>query len=299
MTLRLRTITTKKLLSVWREYSSFRQKQISPSTYKYDYQKVERFIERRLPDLNSSTRIKNWLNENYANETSRRMIQQFNAACEWARHEGMLPYNPFEGMGRYFQASKKPKADYSAFTAAERDAIIGHFEQWDPFYAPWVKFLFYTGCRPSEAAAIRWKHIGRDLDSVDFVVSRRPDTGHEQGTKSNDRTFPASGKLRALLWKLEVNRENPETLLLPGFKGGPMNYTNFQTKHWKPHITRLFEQGTIRKDLSQYHTRHTWITMALEHQIPIADVAYLSGNTPNVIYRFYASRRVITEIPDF
>jgi hypothetical protein len=39
--------------------------------------------------------------------------------------------------------------------------------------------------------------------------------------------------------------------------------------------------------------------MALENGYSVADVAYLSGNTPDVIYKFYASRRKITEAPDF
>jgi integrase len=294
-----RDITTSKLLLLWKDYSRFRKPMIAPSTYKYDYQKIERFIERKMPDFNTSIRMKNWVNQNYAHETARRFIQQINACCEWAKHEGLHPCNPFEGMTRYFQPNKKPRTGYRAFTLDERSAILGRFEQWDNYYCPWVKFLFYTGCRPSEAAAIRWKHIHPQLENVSFVASLRCDTHEEQGTKSADRDFPVGEKLRLLLWSLQVNRENSETLLLPGVKGGAMNYHNFQTDHWKPNLTRLWEDGAIAQVLSQYHTRHTWITMALENGYSVADVAYLSGNTPDVIYKFYASRRKITEAPDF
>jgi integrase len=299
MVSRYRDITTTKLLSLWKDYSKFRKPQVAPSTHKYDYQKVERFIERRMPDFNTSIRMKNWMNQNYSHETARRFLQQINACCEWAKHEGLHPYNPFDGMTRYFQPRKKPRTGYRAFTVDERSAIIARFEQWDSYYTSWVKFLFYTGCRPSEAAALRWKHIHPQLESVDFVASLRCDTHQEQGTKSADRTFPAGGKLKSLLWSLQTNRENSETLLLPGMKGGPMNYSNFQTDHWKPNLKRLWEDGAIAQVLSQYHTRHTWITMALENGYSVADVAYLSGNTPDVIYKFYASRRKITDAPDF
>lgn len=272
---------------------------IAPSTHKYDYQKVERFIGRKLPDLNTSTRMKNWVNQNYSHETARRFIQQINACCEWAKHEGLHPFNPFDGMTRYFQPRKSHRTGYRAFTSAERDAIIHRFEQWDNYYTPWVKFLFYTGCRPSEAAAVRWKHVHPQFKAIDFIASFRCDTHEEQGTKSADRTFPVGTKLRALLWSLQSNKESSETLLLSGQRGGPMNYSNFQTDHWKPNLTRLWEDGAIAHVLTQYHTRHTWITMALENGYSVADVAYLSGNTPDVIYKFYASRRRITEAPNF
>ncbi|MGL5064028.1 MAG: tyrosine-type recombinase/integrase [Microcoleus sp.] len=294
-----RDITTRKLLLLWKAYSKFRKPQISPSTYKYDYQKIERFIDRQMPDFNTSIRMKNWANQRYSHETARRFIQQCNACCEWARLEGLHPYNPFEGMTRYFQPKKSNRTEYRAFNTDERTAIITRFEEWDNYYTPWVKFLFYTGCRPSEAAAMRWKNVHPKLESIDIVASLRPDTRQEQGTKSADRTFPAGEKLRSLLWSLQTDKANSEALLLPGVKGGPMNYHIFQTKHWKPHLTRLWEDGAIAQVLSQYHTRHTWITMALENGYSVADVAYLSGNTPDVIYKFYASRRKITEAPDF
>ncbi len=78
-----------------------------------------------------------------------------------------------------------------------------------------------------------------------------------------------------------------------------MNYANFQTRHWKPAIEGLHATGAIAHVLSQYHTRHTWITMALENGYSVSEVAYLSGNTPDVIYKFYASRSRIIEAPNF
>lgn len=299
MTSRRRDITTSKLLTIWKEYSKFRKPQISPSTYDFDYQKVERFIERKIPDFKTSVRIKNWVNQNYSHETARRFIQQANAACEWAKHEGLHPFNPFEGMTRYFQERKKPRAEYRAFTTEERDAIIAYFDHWEKYYSPWVRLLFYTGCRPSEAAALRWRHVHPRLESINFIASLRCDTHQHQGTKSADRVFPVGGKLQSLLWSLQKNRDGPESLLLPGTEGGPMNYANFQTRHWKPAIEGLHATGAIAHVLSQYHTRHTWITMALENGYSVSEVAYLSGNTPDVIYKFYASRSRIIEAPNF
>ncbi|MGL5063458.1 MAG: tyrosine-type recombinase/integrase [Microcoleus sp.] len=294
-----RDITTTKLLTIWKAYSKFRRPQISPSTHEWDYQKVERFIARKIPEFNTSIQIKNWCNQHYSHETARRRIQQFNAACEWAKCEGLHSHNPFEGLTRYFQPKKQSRSEYKAFTQEEKTTIITHFDRWDSFYSPWVKFLFYTGCRPSEAAAMRWKHIHPQFESLEFVASLRCDTHQGQGTKSAGRTFPVGEKLRRLLWELQTKRESPETLLFQGLKGESFNYAYFQTKHWKPHLERLLKDGAIAQVLSQYHCRHTWITQALENGYSVADVAYLSGNTPGVIHTFYASRNRMIEAPDF
>jgi hypothetical protein len=50
--------------------------------------------------------------------------------------------------------------------------------------------------------------------------------------------------------------------------------------------------------LPQSHCRHTFITLALEH-FSVNDVAYLVGNSPEIIYRHYASRSRISEMPEF
>jgi integrase len=45
--------------------------------------------------------------------------------------------------------------------------IIEAFERDFPFYAPLVKFCFFTGCRPSEAIAVEWKDLrGKRLTHI-------------------------------------------------------------------------------------------------------------------------------------
>jgi integrase len=293
-----RKITTRKLLTVWVAYTAFRKTQISHSTIVTDYQKIERFLTSKLPDFDNATRIKKWICENYSGESARRMTMQLNAACEWGRLEGLIDYNPFDGLMRYFHAKPKER-DIAAFDSIERESIICYFKKEDPHYAPWVEFLFLTGCRPSEASALRWLHVTPDLREIEFKVSRRPDSRREQKTKSGSRIFPVGDRLRFLLFSLKTGKESDDSLLFTGIKGDALNYNNFQTKRWTPALTDLKENGLVRRTLSQYHCRHTWITLALENGYSIADVAYLSGNTPNIIHLHYASRNRSLKPPNF
>jgi integrase len=51
--------------------------------------------------------------------------------------------------------------------------------------------------------------------------------------------------------------------------------------------------------LPEGHMRHTWITLALDAGMSVNDVAYLSGNSPNIIYKHYASKSRVTHVPEF
>ena len=64
-----------------------------------------------------------------------------------------------------------------AFTVEERDRIIAAFVNDSRpgtdyrHYAPFVKFLFWTGCRPCEAIGLRWGSVLPDCSRVHFHES--------------------------------------------------------------------------------------------------------------------------------
>ncbi len=78
--------------------------------------------------------------------------------------------------------SEEDKID--PFNQAEIAAIVQGFEADKYFnhYTPFVKFLFMTGCRTSEAVGLQWKHVSGDLTTIHFeeaVVD-----GHRKGPKT-------------------------------------------------------------------------------------------------------------------
>jgi len=213
--------------------------------------------------------------------------------------EGLITVNPWEGMSRRI-AKVEPGPDaWAAFTAEERDQIIKSFEASDQLHAQWAKFLFWTGCRPEEAAALRWEHVSADMGEILFCEARPVDVGEVQRTKTGKSTrFPCNGRLMALLRSLSPSVPSRTELLFKGPKGGHFDYKNFQERHWKPLVKELVEDGQVAFYLSQYHCRHTWITLALEH-LPPQDVAYLARVSVKVIYEHYVGRSRKIHIPEF
>jgi integrase len=281
---------------LWQQYTEFKRSQLAHSTIERDYNKIGSLLA-KMPDyLETAIEIRDWLLKRYAAESTRRYLMQFNACCRWAYDSDLLSANPFDGLTRHFRR-KVNQSEWTGFTADERDRIIQTFSTDHPFYAPWVKFLFWTGCRPEEAAALRWKHITSDRRQIQFREAAPVDTQKVQKTKTGkSREFPVNARLRVLLLSLPTG--DRESLLFTGEKGGSFEYHNFQTRYWKPTIEALVESGQVALYRPQYHCRHTFITLALDH-LSVKDIAYLVGNSPDIIFKHYASRSRKLELPEF
>lgn len=297
-----RAISLEHLSEVWAAYCEFRRGQIAPSTYQRDYAKFTRRINRmrkEAPYLESAIEIRDWMLKHYSHETTRRTIQQFRAAMVWAMNSDLIDRNPFEGMQRMLSPRVHRETAFAAFTAEERDRIILAFEAKHPSYAPWVKGLFWFGARPEELAALRWQHISPDFQSVYIAEALPIGMDKPQSTKNYKTTrFPCNLRLQNLLRSLKPEHWEPGGWVFPGEKGGRLHYTNFQRRYWRPLVLELVESGQVAFYLSQYHARHTWITLALEH-LPVQDVSYLARVSTDVIYKHYAGRSRKIHIPEF
>lgn len=296
--MRKRSITPARLRQLWQAYTQFQASQLAYSTIHRDYRKVDRLLG-VLPDyLTTAVEIRDWLLQRYAAETTRRYLMQLSACCKWAIASDIIDKNPFEGLPQQFRRRVNDTA-WVGFTAEERDCIIQRFTEAQPFYCPWVKFLFWTGCRPEEAAALQWRHITHDCSQIHFREATPIDTKRRQATKTwKSRQFPANDRLKRFLVSLRPLSPAPADLLFTGASGKMFEYHNFQTRQWRPVINELVAEGRVSLYLPQSHCRHTFITLALDH-LPVKDIAYLVGNSPDVIYRHYASRSRNLVIPEF
>lgn len=298
-----RTIPLSTLARLWSAYCEYRKAFIAPSTYKRDYAKFTRRIERlqkESPELRDAIAIRSWLLAHYSAETTRRTIQQFNACLQWAVDSDMVSTNPFTGLHRQLATRRKSDKAWAAFTLEERDRIIAAFEDDDPFYASWVKFLFWTGARPEEVAALRWEHVSPDCREV--LISEALPIGmtEPQSTKNYRSTrFPCGDRLSRLLRTQKANGGERASPVFPGIEGGRMHYQNFQRRHWRPLVKEMAETGAIAFYLSQYHARHTWITGALASGMSVQDVSYLARVSTAVIYQHYAGRSRSIIVPEF
>lgn len=299
-----RAINPARLAQIWADYCEFRRGQIAPSTYRRDYAKFTQRIAKMqatAPDLRNAIQIRDWLMSHYSVETARRTIQQFNAACQWAEDSDMITTNPFKGVGRQLRPARPKDSNWAAFSLEERDRVIAAIDEGAPYYGPWVRFLFWTGCRPEEAAALRWEHVSPDNREL-LITEALPigQTDPQQTKNYRSTRFPCGDRLQRLLREQRtITGGDRAAYVLPGVEGGRLHYTNFQRRYWRPIVMELAERGEIAFYLSQYHTRHTWITGALEAGVSVQDVSYLARVSTQVIYQHYAARARRPVIPEF
>jgi integrase len=279
-----------QLCDLWRKYTLFKSKTLAPSSLR-DFKKVENHIQ-KLPaqSLERSKVITNYLLDNLSPDTARRVIMQLNACCEWAVEREIIPVNPFKGTRSHKVLNGR---SINPFTVEERDLIIECFEK-EPYhqaYAAFVKFLFLTGCRTSEAVGLQWQHLDPSLSLISFqeaVVE-----GQRGATKNRKiRKFPINQTLKNLLGSIQPPRAEPKKSVFSDSLGGLIRPNNFLRRHWQPVVKSL--PIPYRP---QYNTRHTFVTLCLEEQVPISQVAAWVGNSPKIILQHYAGL-TRSEVPE-
>ncbi len=116
-------------------------------------------------------------------------------------------------------SAKNEEKENDPFSVKERDAVIAAFaaNSWYRHYAPFVTFLFRTGCRPSEAVALQWKHVSQDFSTIGFeeaIITHNGGLMRRKGLKTQEsRKFPANGTLRALLGEWRSAEAKPSDLI--------------------------------------------------------------------------------------
>lgn len=304
---------TPSLAQLWDKFVEYKRPQCSPNTMLYVYGHFTKYLE-KLPthDLSKAAEIRDYSIKTFPIESCKRFIVRLNACCNWAVKSGLISENPFMGMANEIKPPKSQKNStdegIDPFSLAERDAILKaiyentfcnkHSGFKHSYYAPFVEFLFMTGCRPSEAIALQWKHISSDFKSINFeqaVIETGRGRVVREGLKTQERRrFPCNDKLQKLLQSIQLVNCNPESPVFPGYGGKLLDTRSFRKNIWIPVLAGL--EIEYRKP---YQTRHTFVTLALEHGLDAKDVARLVGNSPEVIYRHYAGNKRDLFVPEF
>ena len=290
------TVTPKvpSLQELWDKYTEFRSPSLSPNTLIKVYGAVAADLERCPYGLDNPAGVRDWLVQKHPPDFAKRIMTRINACTRWAVQSGLIPTNPFVGMAASITIPKGERGgdEIDPFTLDERAAIIAGFES-SPYYrhyAPLVRFLFLTGCRPGEALALEWGHItdGAIHFQQASVIAKANTIKPGLKTQSN-RKFPINRQLQELLDNIpRVNK-----LVFPSPTGRIIDWTNFRARAW---VTVLKNAGIrFRKP---YQTRHTFITEALRRGLSVQDVAKLVGNSPQVIYQHYAGASRELVVPE-
>ncbi|OUC14016.1 MAG: hypothetical protein B0A82_14640 [Alkalinema sp. CACIAM 70d] len=282
-----------QMTRIWTAYTEFKKTFLHPNTINQEYKRWGKVIENLPPYLDTPSEVVEWLLKKYSAETVRRFVQDQNAAYRWSQKQGAVPNNPWEPLVGTIRKTAYNRRE--AFSAVDRDIIIQAFQDRDPFYAAFVRFLFKTGCRQEEARALQWEHIGRDR--IWFKVAIASGSKQVAPLKTwEERTFPLTEPVETIL---KFQRGLNPQWVFPSPQGSHIDGTNFLHRHWEGIVKPLAQSRQIDRYLPPSHTRHTFITLAIQAGMTVTDVAKLVGNSPETIWKHYAQAAKTIEIPEF
>lgn len=280
------------LTELWAKYTEYKSRILAKTTIDKDFHRVKNHIARFPTDnLLQARKMRDTLLANASAHTASKVITQLSACCDWAMNEGLINHNPFKNLS----VDRKPySANIQPFTKAEVELIINAFVN-SPYYSHYtnfVRFLFLTGCRTSEAVGLTWGKVSLDLEQI--VFSEAIVNGHVKGTKTGKtRIFPVNDQLQSLLLEIRPNQYKADQIIFISPEGMAINAHNFLMRAWKKTLETL--PIAYRK---QYNTRHTFITHCLESGVPVAQVANWVGNSPKTIWQHYAGVINSVEVPE-
>jgi len=201
----------------------------------------------------------------------------------WA--EGLIERNPFDLLpAKWWPQTIRPKPD--PFTAEERDKIIEYFRvkfpDWPAAHA-FVLTMFWTGARPSEITARRWRDFDAITGTLSITTSR---TRGEEGvtkTAGSRRTIPLFAPVIDAIKAIMPLRVQPDAHIFLDRKGNVLDQNKFGVYQFQAALRAL---GLRHRDF--YHTRHSFITVMLEMGENPKTIAEYVGNSPQTIFQHYA-----------
>jgi len=290
-----------RITDLWAKFQAFKKPDCAPGTWR-TYVLQGRYLQKcPYKSIEDSQQIFDWITLNIPADSVKRLLVALSACCSWAMKNSLIATNPFDGLAKEIKVKKisTEDNDIHPFSKEERDAIIAAFKAstYYKHYVNYVQFLFLTGARPSEVIALQWKHISnKSICFEQAVVNSTAGLVLKEGLKTQaQRLFPINAQLLKLLEEMKKDRLNinPDDLVFPSPEGKWIDPHNFRNRAWKTIIESLSIE--YRKP---YQTRHTFVTMALEADVSIPQIAKWVGNSPQIIMERYAGTIRKVTVPE-
>ncbi|WP_392479326.1 Arm DNA-binding domain-containing protein [Nostoc sp. C110] len=278
-----------QLDELWNKYREFKKPQVSPSTYAKDFSKHRNHIA-KLPtrSLDEASAIRDHLLSNLTPDAAKRCLTQLKACCNWAMEEGLIDTNPFAAMKIKVPKGTLEEQDINPFSKEERNLIIRTFasDRHYRHYTNYVRFLFFTGCRPSEAVGLKWKHVTNSVIQFrETVVVSENGLVMKEGLKTQiKRDFPINSEVQAILDEMKSEEDSFESLVFTSPKGKFIDHHNFANRAWKSIIGKC--NIPYRKS---YQTRHTFISLCVEAHINSTAIGRWTGTSAKMIDNHYGA----------
>lgn len=287
------------VVEVFEAYTDYKAKFIQPKTlvnYKGTANALADYFGAKPSQSltrNDVEQFVNWYKaSNLQPRIQRERLVRIASAWDWAIGEKLVESNPWQDASRLIKVPPKPQP--KPFTQAEIAAILNAFKRnkYFSYYGSYVEYLVSTGCRPSEAIGLQWKHIADDFSTV--WIGSTLTRGVRKGTKTNkERTLILTPRLSALLCRLKPADAQPDDLVFKTPNGNPIRDQDFCRRAWK---TILAELGIPYR--KPYYLRATFISHALEAGVSPVTIAAMTGHSVQVLYEHYAAAIKAPQLPD-
>lgn len=213
------------------------------------------------------------------------------------------------------------KEEISPLTKDEINVVLSAVQS-DKMISCWVHIMANTGCRPSEALALKWSDINFTNRTISITKTLGKYAKHDPVTKKRISPFSAiikdlkneNGRKRRvnyqtrtlkisektlnsiLTWKQEIasnskltsarKKEGTEDFVFTGPNGDLRVYEDYTQKY-----NRLLKKSKINpSEMNPYRFRHTACTELLKSGVDIKRVQLIMGdNTPDMILKVYAN----------
>jgi integrase len=294
---------SESISELWNFYVNYKSVKLKESTVNYMRSGLGKLIhDCPHQSVNAALLIRNWLLEQTTSSMVKRILTHLNAAINWAIQNKLcrLDISPFKGMAGDLPKHKwEEEGSPNAFSLVEKslfiNAISNHKNPSIAHYDRFIRFLFMTGCRPSEAIGLRYSDIDLVDGHINFggsIVRINGKPTRSKGSKNNkQRKFKMNELLLNLIHPLIIGNELLDVLVFFGVKSNEIEYGYFSRNIWKPIATEICKRNT-----TPYSARDTFITEQLTAGIPAAKVAAWCDTSISQIQKRYFDPNRIDDI---
>ena len=276
---------TLSVVKLWEKYTEHKRKPLpdprSLDKYLGLLGVLKRYFKNRASSLSEQQafEFRDWLLKRLEPITARERIGMLRSCWKWAVKRKLLAENPWTEV----RVKVPPKRKAKPFTSEEVGRILKHARTQSryQYWADLIEFCLAIGCRPGEAAGLKWQHLADDCSSV--WIGESFGRGRQKGTKTNkSRVFELFPELQKMLLQRRPEKWHENDYVFTAPKGGPIDDHNFRRRYWMP----LLEELGIpyRKP---YNTRHTFASHALNKGWSMGEIAAITGNSEETILRNY------------
>jgi len=270
--------------SVIETYQGFAKKRLGQGTIQVRWRYLQSFAEChgwRLITESKPHHMEAWLDEHPQWEsdwTKCSAILNVQVAFNWAARSGVIDRNPFKGVTHRPGAPRRDMT-YEEFIALLR-ASNGRRARWRPSpgarFRQVLVFLWYTGCRPKEAATLKWENV--DFENS-VIVLKDHKTATTQRTPK-PRIIPIAPVVERLLRSIQERDEGEHVFL------------TYRRTPWSRHtlsqrVRRARERAGISEEVKLYGTRHAFGTRGIINGCDIKTLSTLMGHTTTRMTEHY------------